>query len=191
MPESAVECKPNPRFDRYGLTPPGRALNMRPGARAAACLGNTILASGESDPGLDSNGVPAVSRRKRLGRLGFPRWVSRRIEEFVDARLETRVDIAQLAVIFGYSSSHFFRMFRRTFGITPHTYVMRRRMTLAQDLLTATDLCLAEVALRAGFCDQSHLSRSFRQFVGVPPRAFRLQQRLFADPRRPLPQRRK
>jgi AraC-like DNA-binding protein len=113
--------------------------------------------------------------------IGFPKCKSRRIEEFVGARLEARIDIAELAANFGYSSSHFFRMFRRTFGITPHTYVMRRRVALAQDLLTGTDLCLSEVALRAGFCDQSHLSRSLRQFAGLPPRAFRVQHRVSSD----------
>jgi transcriptional regulator GlxA family with amidase domain len=45
---------------------------------------------------------------------------------------------------------------------------------MAQLLLTRTDLRLAEVALKAGFCDQSHLSRSFRQFAGLPPRAYRV-----------------
>ena len=115
-----------------------------------------------------------AQRPRNSGRLGLPICVSRRIEEFIGARLEAGIDIAELAANFGYSSSHFFRIFRRTFGITPHGYVMRRRLTLVQDLLTGTDLCLAEVALRAGFCDQSHLSRSFRQFAGLPPRAFRV-----------------
>ena len=121
-------------------------------------------------PGLDSTVAPAAARARTPGCLGFPVCVSRRIEEFVGARLDARVDIAELAANFGYSPSHFFRMFRRTFGVTPHTYVMRRRMAVAQDLLTRTDLCLSEVALRAGFCDQSHLSRSFRQYAGLPDR---------------------
>jgi len=64
-------------------------------------------------------------------------------------------------------------MFRRSFGITPHTYVMRRRVAVAQQLLTRTDLGLVDIALKAGFCDQSHLSRSFRRFSGLPPRAYR------------------
>jgi AraC-like DNA-binding protein len=157
MPEFVFECVMCRRT--------GRGLLATPAARSA-CLGDI--------------GTPAADRGKPARRIGFPTRVSRQIEEFVGARLEARVDIAQLAANFGCSSSHFFRMFRRTFGITPHTYVMRRRMALAQDLLTGTDLRLAEVALRAGFCDQSHLSRSFRQFAGLPPRAFRAQHRVFA-----------
>jgi AraC family transcriptional regulator len=120
-----------------------------------------------------------ASRAKTAGRVRFSKSVSRRVEEFVGAGLEAKIDIADLAANFGYSCSHFFRLFRRTFGVTPHAYVMRRRLVLAQNLLAATDLGLAEVALRSGFCDQSHLCRSFRQFSGIPPGAFRARLRAF------------
>jgi AraC-like DNA-binding protein len=104
---------------------------------------------------------------------GFPRYLVRRIEELIETRMEGRCDIAELAGSIGYSPSHFFRMFRRSFGVTPHTYVTQRRVAAAQRLLLRTDLRLTEVALMAGFCDQSHLSRTFRRFVGLAPRAFR------------------
>ena len=106
---------------------------------------------------------------------GLPPRVRRRIDECIDAQLESRVDITELAASLGFSASHFFRMFRKSFGMTPHSYVMRRRLSLAQELLTNTDLGLAEIALKAGFSDQSHFCRSFHRFTGLPPRAFRLQ----------------
>jgi AraC family transcriptional regulator len=49
----------------------------------------------------------------------------------------------------------------------------RRRLSLAQTLLTKTDLRLADIALKAGFADQSHFSRSFQQCMGLSPGAFR------------------
>jgi AraC-like DNA-binding protein len=104
---------------------------------------------------------------------GFPRYMIRRIEELVGTHLEDRVGVREISSRLGYSPSHFFRMFRRSFGITPHAYVMRRRVAMAQHLLTRTDLGLVDIALKAGFCDQSHLSRSFRRFSGLPPRAYR------------------
>lgn len=105
---------------------------------------------------------------------GLPARVRRRIDEWIDAQLESRVDITELATSVGFSPSHFFRMFRKSFGMTPHSYVMRRRLSLAQELLTNTDLGLAEIALKAGFSDQSHFCRSFHRFTGLPPRAFRM-----------------
>jgi AraC-like DNA-binding protein len=112
---------------------------------------------------------------------GFPRYMVRRIEELLDARLEDRHTVAELARSTGYSTSHFFRMFRQSFGITPRAYVMRRRLELAQQLLTRTDRRLADVALRAGFCDQAHLTRSFRKSIGTTPRAFRVLNRSTCD----------
>lgn len=97
------------------------------------------------------------------------------IEEFIDARLEHGIDIAELATRIGLSESYFFRVFRKSFGISPHRYLMRRRLSLAQSLLTKSDLGLAEIALKAGFADQSHFSRSFQQFTGLSPGAFRRQ----------------
>jgi transcriptional regulator GlxA family with amidase domain len=151
-----------PTFDQYSV------MSLDPiGAGLGECSERVIVA-------------PA-SRGKSARCVVFSKFVSRRIEEFVSTRLEGKVDIAELAVNFGYSSSHFFRVFRRTFGMSPHAYVMRHRLALAQELLTRTDLCLAEVALRAGFCDQSHLSRRFRRSAGLPPRAFRARHRLLAS----------
>jgi transcriptional regulator GlxA family with amidase domain len=54
-------------------------------------------------------------------------------------------------------------------------------VAVAQQLLRRTDLGLVDIALKAGFCDQSHLSRSFRRFAGLPPRAYRALLRTFPD----------
>jgi transcriptional regulator GlxA family with amidase domain len=52
---------------------------------------------------------------------------------------------------------------------------------VAQQLLTRTDLGLVDIAMQAGFCDQSHLSRCFRRFAGLPPRAYRALLRTFPE----------
>ena len=105
---------------------------------------------------------------------GIPPRLLRRIKESIDEGLESGVDIGYLAQSIGYSLSHFFRLFRKSFGMPPHRYLMHRRISLAQELLTQTDLDLACVALKAGFADQSHLCRNFHRFIGLPPGAFRM-----------------
>jgi AraC-like DNA-binding protein len=129
----------------------------------------------QSDECRFCRGTGRVFSGRESGRRtpGFPRYMIRRIEELLDSRLQGRQSVAEIASCIGYSPSHFFRMFRRSFGITPHTYVMRRRLAVAQELLMRTDRCLADIALNAGFCDQAHLSRTFRRSVGTTPRAFR------------------
>ena len=73
--------------------------------------------------------------------------------------------------------SHFARAFRDSVGLTPHSYIVRRRLLQAQELLAKTEQPLAEIALSTGFADQSHFTRRFHQFVGLPPRKFRAQHR--------------
>ena len=118
-----------------------------------------------------SLGEGATQKRESVGIP--PRFLGR-IKERIDEGLESGVDIGNLAQSIGYSLSHFFRLFRKSFGMPPHRYLMHRRISLAQELLTQTDLDLACVALKAGFADQSHLCRTFHRFIGLPPGAFRL-----------------
>jgi AraC-like DNA-binding protein len=109
------------------------------------------------------------------GRL--PLTTQRRIAEHIDIHLDTRLSVEELADKAGLSAAHFSRTFRRSFGVTPHCYVLSRRLAKAQALLVESDLALADVALAAGFADQSHLCRTFRRLVGVRPRQFRAQYR--------------
>lgn len=105
----------------------------------------------------------------------FPPRVCRRVEEFIDSRLEAKIGTPELASHFGLSTSHFFRKFRKSFGVTPQAYIMHRRLSLAQDLLVKTDIAMVDIALKTGFSDQSHFSRNFHRFIGLPPRVFRMQ----------------
>jgi AraC-like DNA-binding protein len=121
-----------------------------------------------------SLGESAAQKRESIG---IPPRSLRRIKASIDEGLESGVDIGDLAKSLGYSLSHFYRLFRKSFGMPPHRYLIHRRISLAQELLTQTDLDLAGIALKAGFADQSHLCRNFHRLVGLPPGAFRMRQR--------------
>jgi predicted ATPase/DNA-binding winged helix-turn-helix (wHTH) protein/AraC-like DNA-binding protein len=87
---------------------------------------------------------------------------------------EERWCIAELlSKVAGLSRCHFVRAFRQSVGATPHNFLIYRRFRKAVDFITGTDLPLAEIALAAGFADQSHFSRRFRQYLGVSPSSFR------------------
>jgi len=106
-------------------------------------------------------------------RGGLPPGAIRRVREYVEAHLSESMDLAELAGIAGLSVFHFARQFKQSAGVTPHHYLVQRRVERAQDMLSRTDLSLAEVALAAGFSDQSHLARHFRQMLGTTPGEFR------------------
>ena len=103
--------------------------------------------------------------------------VLRRILRYVDSHLDTPLSIDDLAAQARLSESHFARCFMKSVGMTPHSYVLRRRLLRAQQLLAQSEMSLLEVALTAGFADQSHFCRRFREFVGMTPRAFRARYR--------------
>ncbi|WP_439370338.1 helix-turn-helix domain-containing protein [Bradyrhizobium sp. PMVTL-01] len=101
-----------------------------------------------------------------------PRTV-RRIREYVDAHIDQSISVKGLAEIASLSVCYFVRAFKKSVGITPHEYLMQRRVDLAMSLLSATEMPLAEIAAAAGFVDQSHCSRRFRRSVGMSPRDYR------------------
>jgi transcriptional regulator GlxA family with amidase domain len=107
-------------------------------------------------------------RRRDLAHEAF-----RRVREYVDAHLNSRLDVRALARIVGLSASHFSRAFQRAVGVSPHRYVVQCRVIRAKELLSTTRLSLTEIALTSGFADHSHFSRRFHEFTGVAPRDFR------------------
>jgi AraC-like DNA-binding protein len=92
-----------------------------------------------------------------------------RICEYIDSHLQENIALEVLAEIAQLSVHHFARAFRQSLGIPPHNYIVQRRVEHAQQLLRNTDLPLSQIAMVAGFTDQSHLARHFRTITGVSP----------------------
>ena len=110
-------------------------------------------------------------------RGGLPPGAMRRVREFVETNLSESIDLATLASIAGLSLYHFARAFKQSAGVTPHQYLVERRVARAREMLTRTSLSLSEIALATGFSDQSHFARHFRQTLGTTPAQFRWSQR--------------
>ena len=106
-------------------------------------------------------------------RGGLPPKMLRRVREYIEAHLDEKISIESLADAIGLSMFHFARAFKQSEGVTPHDYLIRRRVKRAMELLASTDLPLSEIAVTVGFSDQSHCARRFREIVGVCPRDYR------------------
>jgi AraC-like DNA-binding protein len=106
-------------------------------------------------------------------RGGLPPRALRRVREYIEAHLDERISIDSLAGIADLSMFHFARAFKQSEGVTPHDYLVQRRIKRAMELLAGTDLPLSEIALAVGFTDQSHCARRFREYVGICPRDYR------------------
>jgi transcriptional regulator of acetoin/glycerol metabolism/AraC-like DNA-binding protein len=108
---------------------------------------------------------------------GLSAGALRRVREYVQAHLSESLDLSLLAAVAGLSMHHFAREFKQSAGVTPHYYLIQKRIERAQQMLAQTDLSLAEIAYTVGFSDQGHLARHFRGFLGTTPREFRRLQR--------------
>jgi len=107
-----------------------------------------------------------------LPRVGSePRAVAR-ARAFLAAHADQDPGLEDLARAAGLSPFHFLRVFRRATGLTPHAYLVQRRVRRAQDLLRQ-GLAPARAAAESGFADQSHLTRQFKRLTGLTPAAYR------------------
>lgn len=100
-------------------------------------------------------------------------WRLRKVLSRIDAHLDRQIRLSELAELAGLSTSHFTRTFKNSVGTTPLSFIRHRRIERAKTLLVETSTCLAQVAQDCGFFDQAHLTRVFRDMVGVPPSRWR------------------
>jgi AraC family transcriptional regulator len=101
-----------------------------------------------------------------------PSWVGR-IRDALHDRFAEALTLGQLAALVGLHPAYLAAAFRRHCRCSVGEYVRRLRVEEACRRLTATDEPLAQVALAAGFSDQSHLTRVFKRHLGVTPAAYR------------------
>lgn len=106
---------------------------------------------------------------------GLAPWQVRKVEEFIDASLGSKIRLQDCASQTRLSVSHFSRAFKATFGTTVLDYIHRRRVEHAQQLMLLSRQPLSQIALSCGFSDQAHYCRIFRAVVGLSPNTWRRQ----------------
>lgn len=94
----------------------------------------------------------------------------RAVTDFIAAHLNQTLRVDDLARVACLSPSHFMRCFRHSTGLSPHRYLIRRRVERADELLRSGNVRVSEAAHEVGFCDQSHLDRHFRRRFGFSPK---------------------
>jgi AraC family transcriptional regulator len=118
--------------------------------------------------------ISAPRRPARVPDGRLPQRKLRAVLAYIEDHLDADLTLEDLAAVAHLSPYHFARQFRAATGLPPHQFVIARRVERARQFLQEDDdLSLAQVASRAGFSDQSHLSRHFKRLVGVTPGRFR------------------
>jgi AraC family transcriptional regulator len=114
-----------------------------------------------------------LRRSAELARGGLAPWQAKRACERLESDLGGKLSLHQIATEFDLSVSHFSRAFRISTGLPPHQWLLRQRVNAAKQLMTVRDLPLSEIAMSAGFANQSHFTRVFSAVVGVSPGVWR------------------
>ncbi|MEO8399008.1 MAG: AraC family transcriptional regulator [Ignavibacteriaceae bacterium] len=93
-------------------------------------------------------------------------------KNFIDDNFKEKIDVKEIARISCLSEFHFFRSFREAFGISPHNYLIKRRLNEAQKLLQKNDSSIGETAFVCGFADIHSFSKSYKKHFGYSPSLF-------------------
>jgi AraC family transcriptional regulator len=103
---------------------------------------------------------------------GLAKYQLRRAVDFIHENLDKDVSLNALASAVGISPYHFARLFKQSTGLAPHQYLLRCRVERARHLFLSSEASIADIAVRLGFCDQSHLASHFKRVYGVTPKKF-------------------
>jgi transcriptional regulator GlxA family with amidase domain len=127
---------------------------------------------------IPSDAAPHSEQQQQTG--GLAPWQMLRVARYIDAHLERGVSNEELAQQARLSRSYFAKAFRRSFGTSPHHYVIDRRIERAKSMMLATPDPLGQIAPACGFSDQAHLARIFHRSIGQTPHAWRREQKTSA-----------
>jgi AraC family transcriptional regulator len=114
--------------------------------------------------------ISSPSRERPLAGGGLSAHDVRIVGDYIDGHLPKNVRLDELAKLTNLSRYHFCRAFKCSFGDSPHQYILRRKIALAENiLLRSRQLTLTDVATEVGFCDASALSRAFKKIRSFTP----------------------
>lgn len=115
----------------------------------------------------------SLARPPRPSPAAIPARKLKAVLAFMEDNLARDLSLSETAQVAGLSTSHFKTLFRKSMGIPPHQYLIRRRVERAAAQLRGSRLPIAQIALENGFCHQSHLALHTRRVLGLTPQGVR------------------
>lgn len=115
-----------------------------------------------------------IARHAELGDVKEPAGndeAVRKAKEHLASNLSEKVSLDDLTAVAHLSRYHLLRVFQTATGLPPHAYQNQLRVDLGKQLL-AEGMPISQAAVEAGFVDQSHFSRVFKQYTGATPRQY-------------------
>ena len=93
----------------------------------------------------------------------------RKLTDYIEEHLDQKLTVTDLARFSGIGATSLKTLFRNSTGLPIHQYIIRRRVEYARGLISTTDLQFSEIATKAGFSHQSHMTSTMRRLLGTTP----------------------
>jgi AraC-like DNA-binding protein len=119
----------------------------------------TTLIDAQRDAFIDSLGVPLIDDKLSL--------------QYIDRNYKEDIKLEDISKAVGLTPVYLHKLFLKTTGQTPHQLLLKKRLTMAKELLAGSDLSLVNVAAETGFSSQSYFNAVFKKHCGVTPLTFR------------------
>lgn len=163
--EAGRTAFPNPVVDDLDLLRIWRFLQLAIVEGAEKLEKESLLVQGLAD---------LLSRHAEMGNTPLPAsddGAVGKVKEYLAANLSDKVSLDVLSGVAHLSRYHLLRVFQDAIGLPPHAYQNQLRVNLGKKLL-AEGVAISQAAVEAGFADQSHFSRVFKQFTGATPKQY-------------------
>lgn len=108
-------------------------------------------------------------------RSGLLPWRLRRCIEYIEENLGTPITLSDIAEHAGLSRMHFAAQFKQATGLSPHAFLMIKRLEMAKAMLLDEEIPIVQVAFSVGFRSQTHFTSVFRKIIGTTPARWRKQ----------------
>jgi len=112
-----------------------------------------------------------LEQRSNHSQGGLSQHKLRQVSDYINEFLDQNLTLANLAQVAQLSPTYFATLFKQSTGVSPHQFVIQRRIEQAKQLLRQGELTLSEIALQVGFAHQSYLNYHFKRIMGVTPKA--------------------
>jgi len=95
--------------------------------------------------------------------------------DYIDAHFRETLDIAEVAQVAQISEYHFFRLFKAVYGVSPHQFILQKRLNFGKNLLQSGHCAVTDAAIASGFADIYSFSKAFKKQFGMPPTEMKYQ----------------
>lgn len=119
--------------------------------------------------------------RKKTQGGHISEFYTREAVSYIEQNYDKNITVENMASLCNLDRSYFGKVFKENMGQSPQEFLIQYRMSRAAELLTGTDLSIAEIGQSVGYPNQLHFSRAFKSVHGIPPRTYRQKNKVISS----------